>query len=80
MKVRTLTVKAMAFVFAMLLVSGLAFAAETLSTSLSPDGRMSAVWTKDHEVMVVDSSGAVLQKIGIHGAAPLFSQDRKSVV
>jgi len=52
-----------------------AFASDVISSSPSPDGRMTASWTKKHEVVLTDASGATLQKIGIHGAAPLFSHD-----
>lgn len=77
MKVSTLFGKVMAMMFAiaMLFVSGVTSASDMVSSSLSPDGMMSAVWTKNHEIVVIDSGGSVLHKIGIRGAAPMFSHD-----
>jgi len=73
MRYRSWIVSVMAVVI--LAAAGLAFASDAISSSLSPDGRMAAIWTKGHEVVLADASGAVLQKIGIHGAAPIFSHD-----
>jgi Tol biopolymer transport system component len=51
-----------------------------LTANLSPDGTKIAIWTKDYEVHILAANGAHLQKIGVHGAAPLFSRDGKLLV
>ncbi len=53
--------------------------ADAVTMSASPDGAAFAVWTKHHEILLVNSGGGVLRKIGIHGAAPLFSHDGRYV-
>lgn len=53
--------------------------ADALSRSESSDGQTSAIWTRGHEILLVDPSGSAVQKIGVHGAAPLFSQDGRYV-
>ncbi|WKZ29372.1 MAG: hypothetical protein QY323_01420 [Patescibacteria group bacterium] len=52
---------------------------DVITASQSPDGALEAVWTKNHEVLLVDPNGSVLQKIGVHGAAPIFSHDGRFV-
>lgn len=42
---------------------------------LSTDGLSAVVWNDQHEIIYVRNSGKSLQKIGVHGAAPMFSHD-----
>lgn len=42
---------------------------------LSPDGQNMIIWTDTQELIIADAQGKELEKIGKHGAAPIFSPD-----
>ena len=46
-----------------------------ISANLSSDGTRVVLWNVDHEIYLTDSSGVVLKRIGVYGAAPIFSHD-----
>lgn len=50
-------------------------ATSVITANLSPDGTMAVLWRSGHKVTLVRSDGSLLQQIGTHGAAPVFSHD-----
>lgn len=50
-------------------------ARNVITAVLSPDATKIVLWNKNQEIQVVAPNGAVLQEIGTHGAAPIFSHD-----
>ncbi|MHB0865753.1 MAG: TolB family protein [Minisyncoccota bacterium] len=54
---------------------GQKIAENVISGRLSPDGTNIVVWDNRDEIFLTRHDGKFLRRIGIHGAAPVFSQD-----
>ena len=50
-----------------------------IGAQLSPGGDMIVIWNKDHEIWLISADGIPEEKIGIHGAAPIFSHDGRYI-
>ena len=50
-----------------------------IGAQMSPDRDTIVIWNKDHEIWLITAGGAFVEKIGIHGAAPIFSHDGRYV-
>lgn len=54
-------------------------ATNVIAASLSPDGTAMVLWNKDHEIHLTDSVGTVSGRIGMYGAAPVFSHNGRFI-
>lgn len=54
-------------------------AQDIVTAHISPHGDMIVLWNKNHQVRLVTSQGVPIKEIGIHGAAPIFSHDKRFI-
>lgn len=57
----------------------ISIAQDVLSADLSEDGLLVAAWNTDNQILLFTSEGKEIKRVGLHGASPIISQDKKYI-